>query len=51
MLKKKNTEENAIKNIEDSVDGDVSKKYPIPTEENFKAYEAAHPPPSPKIEM
>ncbi|KAK7357448.1 hypothetical protein VNO80_16734 [Phaseolus coccineus] len=44
-------EDSAIKNIADSVDGDVSKKYPVPTEENFKAYESTHPSSTPKIEM
>jgi len=29
--------------IEDSLDDDVSKKYPVPTEASYKAYLAEHP--------
>jgi len=33
------------------LDEDASKKYPVPTEENFKAYESANPPSSSKTEI
>lgn len=37
-------------NIKASMDDDASKKYPVPTEASYKAYQAAHPEESSKTE-